>query len=163
MIYDFLCKSSVEKKLSRRESIKKQPEFLFSGFNFREGKNACFNKVFKLTVTNNFQFCLWGKNLSAKCIKNFISKKGEKRNSIFLLHCCKSRRYTITSQKRHKNAKTAKDERWARLRVGGNNQINHNCSKAFFCKPLFLLHCLKIYRKCLIFAQKLRVLFLSDF
>ena len=81
---------------------------LFGSLSF---PNACFNKVFKLTVTNNFQFCLWGKNLSAKCIKNFISKKGENAIAYFCFIVAKSRRYTITSQKRHKNAKTAKDER----------------------------------------------------
>ena len=65
MIYDFLCKSSGGKKLSRRESIKKGERegiliFLwFSNFQLCSVlflfQNACFNKVFKLTVTNNFQ------------------------------------------------------------------------------------------------------------
>ena len=111
MIYDFLCKSSEGKNFQGENQSKKRKgkEFsFFCGFQtfndvrfpfFYVGRNACFNKVFKLTVTNNFQSCLcFGGEKSALKLKAyfFVPAAGEKA----VIDGCKSRRYNYIQRRK---------------------------------------------------------------
>ena len=74
---------------------------------FYVGRNACFNKVFKLTVTNNFQSCLcFGGEKSALKLKAyfFVLLRGKKLSLMVA-------KADDTITYKEENAKTAKDER----------------------------------------------------